>query len=93
MLVAFVLDLVTEIRFRLKCGTEVAPVIEMDNVHGVSYLRGILATHGIDSMARAFHYRSLFFFLEPIVKMELLVPAAEMAQAQEIICAEKIEVV
>jgi hypothetical protein len=93
ILVAFMLDLVAEIRFRLKYGSEVAAVLEMDNVHGVSYLRGVLATHGIDSMAQAFHYRSLFFFLEPIVKMVLLVPSAEMAQAQEIIRAEKIDVV
>src|SRR5204862_8266591 len=56
-LTAFVFDLVAELRFRMSHGAEVARVIEMDNVHGISYLRGVLATHGIDSVARAFHYR------------------------------------
>ena len=93
MLVAYALDLVAEIRFRMRYGDEVASVIEMDNVHGLSFLRGILAMHGIDSVARAFYYRSLFYFLEPIVKMELLVPTAKMVQALEIIDAEKVDVV
>ena len=93
MLVAYVLDLAVEIRFRLKYGAEIGSAIEMDNVHGVSYLRGVLAMHGIDSVARAFYYRSLFYFLEPIVKMELLVPTAKMVQALEIIDAEKVDVV
>jgi hypothetical protein len=85
ILVAFGFDLAGEIRFRLKYGDDVASVLEMDNVYGATYLSAILAEAGIDSTIRAFHFRSLMFFFEPIVKMELLVPAGKVTQAQELI--------
>jgi hypothetical protein len=93
ILVAFGFDFAAEIRFRLRHGDDIASVIEMDNVYGASYLRAILAEAGIDSMARAFHYRSLFFFLEPIVKIELLVPADKVSQAQGLIQSAALEIV
>jgi len=44
-------------------------------------------------MVRAFHYRSMFFFFEPMVKMELLVPADSQSQAQQLIQSAALEVV
>jgi SecY len=93
MAVALGFDLVAEWRFRQRHGDRVACLIEMDNVYYAGYLHGFLAKQGFDSLIRAFHYRSLFFDLGPIVKIELLVPAAELKPVQEIIRPERIEVV
>jgi hypothetical protein len=93
LITAIGFDVVSEIRFRLKYRDEVASIMEMDNVYGATYLSAVLAKAGIDSMTRAFHYRSLFFFLEPIVKMELLVPNDRASQAQDLIQALPLQVV
>ena len=91
--VAFGFDLVGEIHFRIKYGDAVESVIELDNVYGATYLNALLAEAGIDSMIRAFHYRSMFFFFEPMVKMELLVPADSQSRAQQLIQSAALEVV
>jgi hypothetical protein len=93
LLVAFVFDLTAETRFRMRYLKKAVPVIEMENVHGACYVRAVFAKHGIDSVTQAFHYRSLFFFLGPIVKMEVLVPAVELTRAQEIIRTSGLEIV
>jgi hypothetical protein len=93
MAVALGFDLVAEWRFRQRHGGRVACLIEMDNVYCACYFHGLLAKHGFDSMIRAFHYRSLYFTLGPILKMELLVPAAELNHVREIIRPESIEIV
>jgi hypothetical protein len=93
MAVALGFDLVAEWRFRQRHGGGVTCLIEMDNVCYACYLHGLLAKQGFDSLIRAFHYRSLFFAFGPIVKMELLVPAAELKLVREIIRPERIEVV
>jgi hypothetical protein len=93
MVVALGFDLVAEWRFRRRHGDGVACLVEMDNVYCACYLHGLLAKQGFDSLIRAFHYRSLFFAFGPIVKMELLVPAAELKQLGEIIRPERIEAV
>jgi hypothetical protein len=93
MVVAFGFDLVAEWRFRHRHDDGVACLIEMDNVYCACYLHGLLAKQGFDSLIRTFHYRSLFFDLSPIVKMELLVPAAELKLVQEVIRPQRIEIV
>jgi hypothetical protein len=57
------------------------------------YLHGLLAKQGFESLIRSFHFRSLFFDLGPIVKMELLVPTAKLNRVREIIRPESIEIV
>jgi hypothetical protein len=91
--VALGFDLVAEWRFRHRHGDRVACLIEMDNVYYACYLHSLLAKLGFDSLIRAFHYRSLFFDLGPIFKMQLLVPAAELKVVREIIQPERIEIV
>ena len=65
----------------------------MDNVYGASYLRGLLVKEGIDAQIRAFHYRSFSFFLNPLTKMELLVPVAKLKEAVQITQLALIEIV
>jgi hypothetical protein len=93
LLVALLFDLAGEIRFRMKHGEKVESVMEMDNVHGACYIHAALARHGIDSVIRAFHYRSLLFFFGPITKMEVLVPSAGVEEAQRIIRTIGLEIV
>ena len=52
-----------------------------------------LEAQGIDALARTYHLRSLFFFFQPMVKMELLVPAAAEARAYEVVKPELLETV
>jgi hypothetical protein len=93
LLVALLFDLVEEIRFRMKHDEKVESVMELDNVHGAWYIQAALARHGIDSVIRAFHYRSLLFFFGPITKMEVLVPSAGVEEAQQIIRTIGLEIV
>ncbi|MEO8656856.1 MAG: hypothetical protein ABI693_00210 [Bryobacteraceae bacterium] len=93
MAVAFGFDIVAEWRFRHRHRDHVACLLEMDNVYCAAYLHGLLAKQGFDSLIRTFHYRSLFFDFGPLVKMELLVPAAELDPARAIIKPDLIEVV
>jgi hypothetical protein len=65
----------------------------MDNVYCACYLYSVLAKKGYDSLIRAFHYRSLFFDLRSIVKMQLLVPATELEVVREIVRPERIEII
>jgi len=68
-------------------------LLEMDNVYGAGFLRGSLANQGIDSLIRAFHYRSQGFFFSPIVKMEILVPTEQLKRTQEIIRTSLLEII
>jgi hypothetical protein len=92
-LTALGFDLVAEWRFRHRHGDKVTCLIEMDNVYCACYLHGLIAKQGFDSLIRAFHFRSLFFDLGPIVKMELLVPTVELKLVREIVRPERIEIV
>jgi hypothetical protein len=93
MLVAAGCDIVGELTFRRTHEDKVEPVMELDNVYGACYLEGLLAKNGIHCLVRSFHFRSLTFFFEPIVKMELIVPNADFEQAREIISLARIEIV
>ncbi len=93
VVIAVGFDLVGEWRFRSRFGDSVAGLVELDNVHLASYLHGRLRAHGIDALVRSYHYRSLFFFFRPLVKMELLVPAAELERAREVVAPESLAIV
>jgi hypothetical protein len=77
----------------MRLSNRAAEGLEMYGFRAACYLHGLLAKHGFDSLIRTFHYRSLYFTLGPILKMELLVPAAELNQVREIIRPESIEIV
>jgi SecY len=93
MLVAWAFDIVAEWRFRGRHGDEVVSILQMDNVYCACTLQGILERGGLHSLIRGFQFRSLFFLFQPIVKMELLVPATEMDEARKLIRPELIEIV
>jgi hypothetical protein len=93
MLVAWAFDIVSEWRFRGRHTDAVVSILEMDNVYCACTLQGILKRAGLHSLIRGFQYRSLFFLFQPIVKMEVLVPATEVEEARRLIRPELIEIV
>lgn len=82
LIVAVVLDLVDEWRFRRRHGdTEV--LAELDNVHLAHLVEAGLAERGIGCQVKALHYRSLIFWWGPIYKMNVLVAADRLDEARE----------
>lgn len=90
--VAFALDLRDELRFLRRHGRR-AHVLQLDNVHLASFLAALLSARGIDTLPRAHRYRGLSYFLDPLVKIDLLVPADRAAEAGEILATQELRVV
>lgn len=91
MLTAFVLDLRDELRFTRRHGSA-ARLLQLDNVHLASYLQALLRQQDIDVLARAFRFRSLFYFLNPLVKIELRVPAESLETAAGLLAAQELRI-
>jgi hypothetical protein len=85
MAVATGFDLVAEWRVRVTNAEPITRLIELDNAHLASWLTGQLRTQGIDVVARSYHFRSLFFFLLPLVMIDLLVPASQLGRARQVL--------
>ncbi|MEM9596149.1 MAG: hypothetical protein AAGD06_17895 [Acidobacteriota bacterium] len=83
MLGAFALDLYGEWRFR-RPHPRAEPLAELDNVHLAIYLRVALDRVGVPCVIQARHFRSLFFFWQPLFKMAVLVPEDRLGDAREI---------
>lgn len=82
-LVAVALDLVDEARLVAKGRLE--RVLTLDNVHLAELLKARLAEEGIESVVTCFRYRRLSYFLGPLFKMGLLVPAADRERAEGLV--------
>jgi len=82
-LVAVALDLVDEARLVAKGKLE--RILTLDNVHLAELLRARLAEEGIESVVTCFRYRRLSYFLGPLFKMGLLVPAADRERAEQLV--------
>ena len=87
MALALGLDLVAEARFR-RAHPTAGRLLEMDNVHLASLLRARLEEEGVPCLVQSWNFRSLFFFLGPLYKMQLLVPADAAERAREIVQPE-----
>tara|TARA_B100000925_G_scaffold104886_2_gene77346 strand:+ start:1045 stop:2400 length:1356 start_codon:yes stop_codon:yes gene_type:complete len=68
---AIFIDLISE--FRFKKSHVFKEIIDLDNVHLATYLKENLHEQNIEFYIQGYHYRKLFFFLQPLVKMKLLV--------------------
>ncbi len=75
-------DLLEEWRFRGR-NPAAERAVELDNVHLALHARHALAARGIDCLLQAVRFRSLFFFLRPLYKIHLLVPADRLGEARE----------
>jgi len=84
MIVAIGIDLVDEWRFRSN-HPEAERLIELDNVHLALYLRSVLRDRYVPCVVQTLHFRGLFFFLRPLYKMSVLVPADRLDEARELV--------
>jgi hypothetical protein len=57
---------------------------QLDDVHFTLRLAERLAEEGIDALARNHRFRSLYFFLGPLYKIDLLVPAENLEFARKV---------
>jgi SecY len=89
--VASLFDLVEEVRFTARHG-RTERVLSFDNVYLAQHLTEVLKDAGIDALPRARRYRSLLFFFGALVKIELLVPADRLTEAQELVAREKLAI-
>lgn len=81
-LVAIAMDVFEQWRFSWEKG-ESAALIELDNPHLASYIKGTLQRNGIDAVVQTYHYRRLLFFFGPLMKMRVLVAAEDYEKARE----------
>lgn len=58
---------------------------QLDNVHFAYRLAERLNEGKIDFLARALHLRALYFFFGPLIKIDVLVPPEQIAQAREVL--------
>lgn len=84
-------DLWDEWRFRSQHRAE--RVLELDNVHLATYLELRLHEEGIPCLLQGYRYRSLFFFLAPLYKISLMVPAEQRGAAEALVEGLDVEVV
>ncbi|HXO40977.1 MAG TPA: hypothetical protein VN999_05980 [Thermoanaerobaculia bacterium] len=87
VLTALVLDLRDEVEFTRRYGKTVR-LLQLDNVHLASYLKALLGAQGIAVLARAYRFRSLFYFLNPLVKIDVRIAADRLDAAAALVAAQ-----
>ena len=83
-LAALAFDLWDQFRFSQSHGA-LARLVQLDNVHFSYRLAARLEEDGIDALARGHVVRSLFFFLGPLYKIDVLVPVEDLDYAQGVL--------
>ena len=84
-------DLIDQFRFMNKA--ENPQLLEtFDNVHYVTYLKGLFEAEGIRFCVQAFEYRRLFYFFEPLIKMRVLVDSRDWDRAQKFADLENVTI-
>ncbi|HLX09344.1 MAG TPA: hypothetical protein VKY89_15945 [Thermoanaerobaculia bacterium] len=92
ILTAIALDLRAELEFRRRV-LDAVRLEQLDNVHLASCLQALCGAYGIPTLARAQHFRALFYFFWPLVKIDLLVPAERWEEAAALLAAQEIQTV
>ena len=89
---AILKDVMDQYRFLKEAGN---PRIlqTFDNVHYVTYLKGLFEAEGIRFCVQAFEYRRLFYFFEPLIKMRVMVDARDWDKANQLADLEKVTII
>ena len=77
-------DLVDQYRFMKRNGITTR-LVQLDNVHFSYRLAERLTEEGIDTLARGHVLRSLYFFLGPLYKIDVLVPVEDLEDARGVL--------
>jgi SecY translocase len=81
---AIALDLWDQFRFQRQKGPT-ALLVQLDNVHFSYRLEERLQEEGVDALARGHVFRSLYFFLGPLFKIDVLVPREQLPRARQVL--------
>jgi hypothetical protein len=84
LFVAIGFDFVEQYRF-MKRNSPTARLVQLDNVHFSYRLAERLEEEGIDALARGHVLRSLYFFLGPLYKIDVLVPVEDLEDARAVL--------
>ena len=77
-------DLWDQFQFQRQKGAT-ALLVQLDNVHFSYRLEERLQEEGIDALARGHVFRSLYFFLGPLFKIDVLVARKQLPRAREVL--------
>jgi hypothetical protein len=81
---ALAFDLWDQFRFSRSHGA-LARLVQLDNVHFSYRLAARLDEEGIDALSRGHVVRSLYFFLGPLYKIDVLVPIEDLDEARGVL--------
>jgi len=84
VLIATGFDLKEQYRFMKRNG-HTTRLVQLDNVHFSYRLVERLTDEGIDALARGHVLRSLYYFLGPLYKIDVLVPAEDLGDARDVL--------
>ncbi len=68
-------------------------LLEIDNVHLASYLKGLFMAEKIPCHIQSYRYRRLLFIFAPLIKMRLMVPVEETEKANLLLGTVQFKVV
>ncbi len=92
LLAAFIKDVIEQYRF-MKNAQNPHVLATFDNVHFVTYLKGLFEAEGIRFCVQAFEYRRLFYFFEPLIKMRVLVDGRDWDKAKQLADLENVTII
>ncbi|HSS48126.1 MAG TPA: hypothetical protein VLX28_04200 [Thermoanaerobaculia bacterium] len=84
VVIAIGFDLVEQYRF-MQRNRLTTRLVQLDNVHFSYRLVELLTEEGIDALARGHVLRSLYFFLGPLYKIDVLVPVEDLEDARGVL--------
>jgi preprotein translocase subunit SecY len=90
-LAATLKDVFDQYRF-MKAAKNPRVLATFDNVHFVTYLKGLFEAEDIRFCVQAFEYRRLFYFFEPLIKMRVLVDARDWKKANALADLENVTI-
>lgn len=92
LFIAILIDTLEEAKF-INNNNDYLPLCSLDNVHFASLLKDKLNEQGVSHHIQGYQYRRLLFFLQPFIKMKILVAASEQNKAKEIFEAHKVDLI
>jgi hypothetical protein len=89
---ALSLDVIEQMRFSWK-HTRSVELIELDNPHLASYLKGFFESSGVDVAFQTYHCRRLYFFFGSLAKMRMLIASEDVELARKLVDLKSIQII
>ena len=89
---ALSLDVIEQMRFSWKHSRRLE-LIELDNPHLASYLKGLFESSGVDVVFQTYHCRRLYFFFGSLTKMRMLIASEDVELARKLVDLKSIQII